>query len=177
VFGVSVFGVRNRIDSQIAGEKFEILKEKKETQFTANNNYLNIVIFRMKNPGIENNGEFSFELKNENDEVIREIKFRGMNVGDPSDMRFQFDPVENSKDKTYKIVLKPDDSKPTVSVEVSSDNKISYKSYFRTLNKGQAASSFIALLESKVKANSKFFIFWGLSLVLVIYYEMKNRKG
>ena len=174
VFGVMVFGVRNRVNTKVDGYRFEILNEPIEAELKSKNNYLNIIMLRMKNPGIENDGVFKFELFDEKGNRAREIKFGGMNIGDPGDMRFQFDPIPDSKDKLYKIVITPDEALPIVSIEVSSESELSYTSYFRTINKSLAVRSFVSLLKDKFIVNFGFFSLWFLILLGIVVYDLRK---
>jgi len=176
VFIVMVFGVRNRVDTKVDGFRYEILDKEKRTVLKSENDYLNIVMLRMKNPGIENNGNFSFQLLNEGGGKVREITFKGMNIGDPADMRFQFDPIPDSKGKEYQIVVTADNVLPMVLIDVGSGGEMYYTSYYRTLNKQQAARSFIHMLKSRILASSGFFLLWALLLFGIVVYELKSRQ-
>ena len=175
VFSVLIFGVRNRVNTAVAGDKYEILDKPITASLVNSNNYLNIIMLRMKNPGIENNGFFVFELIDETGYAVRKIDFRGMNIGDPGDMRFQFEPIENSAGKEYRISVTPDDSQPMVSIEVSKDGEISYTSYFRTINKPLAAKSLTNLLKDKIISNLNFFSFWVFILFGIFVYDLKRK--
>jgi len=177
VFVVMVFGVRNRVDTKVNGYKFEILDKEKRTILKSENDHLNIVILRMKNPGIENDGNFSFQLLDNGGGKVREITFKGMNIGDPGDMRFQFDPIPDSEGNEYQIVVTADDALPMVSIDVESGGEMSYTSYYRTLNKPQAARSFVQMLKSRILASLGFFSLWTLVLLGIVIYELKSRQN
>lgn len=177
VFGVMVFGVRNRVNTKVDGYKFEILDDTKEAWVQSNNNYLNIIMLRMKNPGIENMGDFKFELLDEESNLVREIKFNGMNIGDPGDMRFQFEPIVDSFGKEYKIEITPDGAQPLVSIEVGKDGNMSYTSYFKTVNKTQATQSFLKLIQSKIVSNILFFSAWSAMLLGLIIFGLKSNEN
>lgn len=174
VFAIQIIGVRNRIDTSVAADKFEILDSPVSGILKSNNNYLNIVMLRMKNPGIENNGVFNFELLDNQGNQVRQIGFGGMNIGDPGDLRFQFEPIPDSADKGYQIVIIPDETRPTVLIEVTKDGEISYTSYFRTVNKSLAAKSFAILIKDKFSANCGFFSLWFLVLCAIVVYDLKR---
>jgi len=176
VFAIQIFGVRNRIDTSVTAYKFEVLDSPVSGMLKSNNNFLNILMLRMKNPGIENNGVFKFELLDNQGNQVRQISFGGMNIGDPGDLRFQFESIPDSAGKEYRIILTPDDSEPTVFVEVSKEEEISYTSYFRTVNKSLAAKSFANLLKGKIVTNLGFFSFWILLLFGILVYDLRKKS-
>lgn len=176
VFAIQIVGVRNRIDTAVPGDKFEILDNPVSGILKSDNNFLNILMLRMKNPGIENNGVFNFELLDNQGNQVRQISFGGMNIGDPGDLRFQFEPIPDSAGKEYQILVTPDEAQPMVFIEVSKDEEISYTSYFRTVNKSLAAKSFANLLKGKISSNIGFFSFWILMLFGILVYDLRKKS-
>jgi len=175
IFAINVFGVRNRVDSFSPGDKFEVLIGQKTRKLASKNNFLNIVMLRMKNPGIVNDGAFNFQLIDEGGDVVRQLDFHGMNIGDPGDLRFQFEPITDSAGKEYEILITADDSQPTVSIDVNKDSEIAYTSYFRTVNKSLAIASFVNLLGERISTNFGIFIFWIFILFGILIYDLKKK--
>ncbi len=91
--GVSGLVVKNRL--LLAGEPVDHyvpLTEMGKGSFRPLSDGVNIVVVPMKNPGLSDNGSYEFQLIEEG-EGLRDMTFVGYNVGDPADVKFQFEPV------------------------------------------------------------------------------------
>lgn len=106
---LSVVGVRRRVDvAQIEGESlYPIYGEKKIGQtFVSSKNNLNIIELNLKNPALRNQQPIYFRLiETKTAQTLREIAISGLNIGDPSSIRFQFDPIQDSAGKNYRFYL------------------------------------------------------------------------
>lgn len=171
---VSVFVVRNCLDqSQPLGDSFEkVVDQELGTSFVANHDYLNIVILSLKNPGLANQGDYLFSLK-EGDRVLVERQFSGFNVGDPSSVRFQFEPIAGTKGKELSLSVKAlSVSQPEISIASSRKHGLSFVAYYRNLNKKEALISYLNHLLKIFVSDWPFFIFW-LSLLSFLLWLKK----
>jgi hypothetical protein len=177
ILGIDTFFVRNRIDSAKSGEKYESVGNLKSTEIVPNHNNFNIVILQLKNPGITNSEDFVFRIYSSTGEILRSINFNGKNIGDPGDLRFQFDPITDSGGKTYKVEVTRANSgsEGAVKVNVDSNNNLAYTAYFRVDKHFQAARETILTIFAKVVKDPGFLILWGLCLLIIIIkgYRLK----
>jgi len=174
---ISVFLVRNRLDNQVFGDRFLPLNEVNRVEITPTLNNLNIIILTLKNPNIENDEDFVFELRHKEDEVIRSMSFKGANVGDPSDIRFQFEPIADSKSRRYILSIITEESEKSVSVKVDDQDRLVYRSYYRSINEIQSLKNFANRFGSNISNDLGFLMLWGLPLTLSIYGYNKARKS
>lgn len=170
--------VRNRFDSnQPDRDIFMPLRPGKNLSqtFTANHNLINIVILCFKNPGLANKSEFKFLLKSSEGKNLVEKTFSGFNTGDPSDIRFQFEPIADSKGKVFTIEVSTfSPEEPLLSMGTDGQKGLSYAVYYRTMNKKLA---FLDLLESfslRFFSDVTFSIFWLFSLIFLLIIRAIN---
>ena len=175
VMFVSVFLVRNRMDTRVFGEKFIHLNEKNEFRIKSNHNNLNILIIPLKNPALGDDGEYLFQVI-EGGNVIREISFRGSNVGDPSDVRFQFEPIPGSAGKDYGVKFFIASGKTDLLVNVNSENDLSTQSYYRPQSLMVKVEGVISNWGRYIKNNMVFFALWLGGLVLLAYKGVKDEQ-
>lgn len=187
-------GIKNRLDTrQSERNDFLTLADKKITQgIKVKHDQLNIIILNFRNPNFENHSQFRFQLLSESGEIVVDQLFSGYNLGDPSDLRFQFSPIQQSKEKDYSIILEalsPLET-PPVSVAVKtgnlkdwkpislSDGKIdktlSFSAYYHASNKKVVMVDFIKGIISKITDDYFFFIGWFLALALVLIVKVRN---
>ena len=119
---LSAFGVRKRVDiAQTRGEHlFQIYGDGKVGQtFVASRNNLNIIFLDLKNAALRNQQPIYFHLEEaETAQSLREIEISGLNVGDPSSVRFQFNPILDSAGKSYRFYLDSPTSTEEDAIEV-----------------------------------------------------------
>jgi hypothetical protein len=106
---LSAFGVRKTIDvAQTEGDLlFQIWGSKEVGQtFRARQNNLDIIILDLKNPALKNQQPIFFRLREVGaGQDLVEVKINGLNIGDPSSVRFQFSPIPDSAGKNYYFYL------------------------------------------------------------------------
>lgn len=106
---LSIFGVRKRVDiAQTEGELlYQIYDEKRVGQtFIAKRDNLNIVVLDLKNSALKNQEPIYFRLiETKTSTNLREIEINGRNIGDPSSVRFQFEPIPDSAGEAYYFYL------------------------------------------------------------------------
>lgn len=119
---VSAFGVRKRVDiAQTRGDTLYRLHGNKKVgqTFIANNDNLNIIFLDLKNSALKNQKPIYFRLEEtKTAQNLREIEINGRNVGDPSSVRFQFEPVLDSAGKSYYFYLESPDSTEEDAIEI-----------------------------------------------------------
>ena len=175
VLMVNIFGVRNRGDVGSRGTKFEALGGGVSGVLTPAHDGLNIVVIQLKNPNLESTKDYLFEINIDN-ETIRNISFNGTNVGDPSDLRLQFEPIADSSKKSFEIKVKPLADKDTIlQVRVDESSNLSYRSYYRVVEKKDAVDSVLFSLKQKISSNLVFFGLW-LTILYIVYTKGYNLK-
>lgn len=172
-----LFGIRNRLDVQRPASKAVPLHVSKETVFIPTHNFLSIIIFSMKNPDLENIGEFRASLiDKKREDIVRTLEFSGRNLEDPGDVRFQFDPIPDSAGK--EMVLRIEDKQengPAVGIYVGVDEGIAFHSYYRVLGKKAALSTFVERWRDNVSSNLGFFIVWLVILSTIFVVQRRYR--
>ena len=99
--------------------------------FTPKNNGLNVITIYLKNVSLRNQEPFKFVLSDKS-VPIREINLSGYNIGDGDNVRFQFDPIMNSKDLPLTLTLSSDSSQSkAIGVGFSEPSQsIAYLTYY-----------------------------------------------
>jgi hypothetical protein len=175
-FFASVFLVNNRLDSQKVGIGFLEVRENIQFELIPNNNNFNIIVFAFKNPGLANKSDYTFSLS-KGDDLLRQINFSGDNVGDPADVKLQFDPIPNSLGNSYTIKIIPKDFERPILINCDSGGTPSYRTYYRTLNKNIVLSEAVREWKTNFAEGKLFFIVWVGLLAAVLYYgSRKNEK-
>lgn len=122
VLVISAFGVRKRVDIlQTRGDNLYRLSGDKTIgqTFLANKDNLNIIILDLKNAALRNQQPIYFHLEEaKTARSLKEIEISGLNVGDPSSVRFQFDPILDSAGKKYHFYLDSPTSTKEDAIEV-----------------------------------------------------------
>jgi hypothetical protein len=179
-FLISLFAVRNRLDNVQPDQNIYInLREKESVDqvFKANHDFINIVILNLKNPGLVSKGDYLFSLKSEDGSLLSEKAFSGYNVGDPSSVRFQFDPIAVSKNKKFVFSVKSlTKENPGISVGANKDNQLNYSVYYRNLNKKAVAVDYLMNLVNILRSDFVFFTFWILLLFSLIWIKLLGIK-
>ena len=169
---ISTFLVRNRLDSQFNGSKYELLFGSIESDISVANDNFNILMLTLKNPNIENQENITFQLL-EGGQVIRELHFSGNNVGDPSDVRMQFAPIPDSAGNNYQVNLNISESNKPLSVLVGDDGSIAYRAYYRSTNKLLTIQYFVTSFVSRLFSDMVFVGIWGALVILAFMIYKK----
>ncbi|MBM3208994.1 hypothetical protein FJZ40_01740 [Candidatus Shapirobacteria bacterium] len=164
-------GVRNRLDTdqsfRDAFVSFSPGKPLTQT-FTARHDFINIVILQFKNPGLANRGEFRFSLKSEEGVLLVERSFSGYNIGDPSLVRFQFDPIPASRGERFAIAVEAVSlNEPPIGVGIGRTGGLSFSAYYRTADKKAGLADLLNNLTQKLLGDKIFFALWALALFLL----------
>ena len=169
---ISTFLVRNRLDNQFNGSKYELLFGSIEGDIVVTNDNFNILMLTLKNPNIENQENISFQLLKDG-QVVRELHFFGSNVGDPSDVRLQFAPIPDSAGNDYKVKLSISESNKPLSVFVGDDGSIAYRAYYRSTNKLLVIQYFVTSFVSRLFSDMVFVGIWA-SLIILAFMIYKK---
>ena len=161
---VTVFLVRNRLDAQYFGERFVKVDKPFKFRFTPIHDNINILIIPLKNPGLINKSEFSLRIYSDGDN-IREISFSGYNVGDPSDVKFQFEPITNSKDKNLDVEIISNDYQNPILINTDI-NGPSFRAYYRSINKKEVIGEWVNAWGKRFINNIPFFVSWLFLLTI-----------
>ncbi len=172
---ISTFLVRNRLDNQFNGSKYELLYGSIEGSIVVGNDNFNILMLTLKNPNIENQENISFQLLEEG-QVIRELHFSGSNVGDPSDVRLQFAPIPDSAGNTYQVKLSISESNRPISYFAGDDGNIAYRAYYKSTNRPLALKNLTTSFVSRLFSDMVFIGIWVLLVILtVVFYKRSIR--
>ncbi|KKQ98081.1 MAG: hypothetical protein UT23_C0005G0004 [Candidatus Woesebacteria bacterium GW2011_GWA1_39_12] len=171
---VTVFLVRNRLDTQYFGERFVKIEKPFRFSFTPNHDNINILIIPLKNPGLINKSEFNLRIFSE-DNIIREINFSGYNVGDPSDVKFQFEPITNTKNEDLDIEISSDDYQNPILINTD-NNRPSFRAYYRSINKKEIIDEWANAWGKRFINNFAFFVTWFLLLTITVRIAWSEKK-
>ena len=161
---VTVFLVRNRLDTQYFGERFVQVDKPFKFSFTPNHDNINILIIPLKNPGLINKSEFSLRIYS-NGNIIREIDFSGYNVGDPSDVKFQFEPITGFRNEVLDIEISSSDYQNPILINTDK-NGPAFRAYYRSINKKEVIGEWVNAWRKRFIYNLPFFITWFLLLTI-----------
>lgn len=106
--------------------------------FTPQNNGLNLLTVYLKNVSLRNQDPLTFSLSDSSG-IIREIKLSGYNIGDGDNVPFQFEPISDSSNKSFKFTFTSSSPKEiAIGVGYSEQDKsVAYQSYFFPTNRYQ----------------------------------------
>lgn len=174
-FFISLFGVRNRLDAQVFGGKFLEIRDSVETTFIPKHDFLNIIILAFKNPSLDNKGNFKFRIFDENGTVLREVDFSGRNIGDPSNVRVQFEPLPRSAGKNLTLhVERTTADQPLVSIATGDKDEVAFASYYRTINKRQTGEDILSYWRGILVNNLFFFGPWAILLSVILVWSRRT---
>ncbi len=122
------FFVKNRLDYSKPGTHFTQIIGPISSTFSPRHSGTNIVVLSFKNPGLQNTDQFMFEITDSTNTRLFTSTFSGRNTGDPSNLRFQFPPI-NSTDKLT-ITISPSDPSH-LEVYVDDLNSLAFTSLYR----------------------------------------------
>ena len=78
-----------------------------EDYFQASNNLLNRIDVLFKNPNLESRDELEVLLFDDKEKIVVIQKFNGFNLGDTTQARINFNPIPDSKNKYYRVLIRP----------------------------------------------------------------------
>ena len=172
---ISWLGVRNRLDTLSSHEQFTVINDSVETSVVVKHDFLNIVILHLKNPSLKNKGNFRFSIISPEGSEIRQLEFTGYNVGDPSDLRFQFDPIPESFGKEFILRVEAvSEEGNLISASTGKDGNLAFSAYYRAISKTQALKAIFGTWEKIIANDLTFFVSWVFVLGLTVY--LANRK-
>lgn len=162
---VSLF-IKNKIDYSIDGSLAYPLEKPMQTSYAPTHAGLNIIVLRLKNPALADENKYTLKLLSGSDTVIKSIDFDARNVGDPADLKLQFDPLVNSQE-IRSIRLEPVGTSGKLHVYIDEKDRISFTSYYRR-------SGFS--LSWPVLKDIPFFVAWAIVLTTIFYFSTKWQK-
>lgn len=180
IFGIfSVFAtlflaglvIHNRLDSGRPMSHFAVFGGTKEFLLTPENNFLNILVLIFRNSDLSNNDNLVFTLLSANDKKLRTIDFSGRNIGYYQEVRFQFDPIPNSKGEKLKVRLESLESDPRstpIKIGLSNDEELAFTSYYRPENRTGIFTNILTNFVKKVFEDVGFFVSWILFIITVL---------
>lgn len=176
-FVVSAFIVRNRLDTQFPGGDFLVVEESIERTFTPRNDFLNIIFITLKNPNLKSSAQMRFNLLDEKGEVLRQIDFSGRNVEDPAKMRFQFEPISDSRGRPLTVrleVVSAHKDPILVSVNDRFRRDLAFAAYYRKPGKLAAVKDTTSFWKGHVLGDIAFFSIWAVLLGTIALARRKT---
>lgn len=80
-------------------------------EFRSDKNNLSIIGVSIKNPNLRDKNNLDMQIYS-NGSLVKTVTINGANIGDGAFIKFKFDPIIDSKDKSYLITfLSPDSTK------------------------------------------------------------------
>lgn len=156
--------IRNRLDLDVPSDHPIPITKTMVTAYTPSHDQINIIRLRLKNSRLIDTGQYRLSLLDSSGDVIKAVDFSGRNVGDPSDLRLQFPPLQNSLAITS-IELKPLSSDPQLQVYIDSSDNISFTAYYREPGGLKWPNL------SFISADLGFFFIWFGILVGIVWAE------
>ncbi|HBL51772.1 MAG: hypothetical protein A3D24_01760 [Candidatus Blackburnbacteria bacterium RIFCSPHIGHO2_02_FULL_39_13] len=174
-----LFGVKNRMDTRVSVFDFTVIKDPVRATFVPKHDYLNVVVAAFKNPDLRSSDSFLFSIVDDKDAILRQIEFSGKNMRDPSDLRFQFDPLVGFAGKEIGVRVEPKAApgEHPVSVSTTKDGQVAFAAYYRTTGKSAVVKEILANWVSNVKTDLVFFGLWGAILGLIFWKGLKTREN
>jgi hypothetical protein len=167
------FTVRNRLDYEKYPVRYENLYDKIEYSYIPKHNNLNIILLHLKNPGLENKDKYNFSILNSDGNTIVSQIFSGGNVGDPSDLKLQFYPINNSDGQNLTIRLEKLSSENVpILVGVDENGVMTFSSFYRSVNKCEEFRYIFGSYINHMGKDPVFFTFL-LSILLLIIWKWK----
>ncbi len=184
---LSLFLVKNRLDfSQNSQQIFInlLFKTPMLQTFTAQHNFINIITLQMKNPGMTNKGQFKLTVKKDNLTLVEQL-FSGQNLGDPADVKFQFNPIPSSKSKNFSIIIESLSADEPLAVAVGAAKKdvldkentffgqerlegdLKFSVYYRVFDKKEVLNQLFNNFSRNLFDDKIFFIFWIVVVVIL----------
>ncbi len=173
---ISTLLVKNRVDQKKLAQNFLELRDQISFSYTPKHDNLNIFVIPFRNKGLMNKDFFKFRIYLDN-KVIREVDFSGFNIGEVSDIRFQFTPIKDSKNKEFKIeIVHLSSSENPVLVGVSGDATLAYTSYYKTSDKIKIVLETFSRWLERIRDDLGFFVIWTIFLLGSIFLFKKYGK-
>lgn len=130
--------------------QFQITQE-----FIAQQNNLSAIGISLGNPNLKNKSEVDLVLKDSGRNVVRKSNINGASIADGALVRFSFDPITNSKNKSYTFELSNGSAGPEEVINV----------YYATSNESWIGPSTFG---EEINKNG---------LPIVVYYSASSRFG
>lgn len=160
--------VRHRLEIDTPSDHWVNINRPLTTLFTPVHSRLDIVILRLKNPGLANTSDYSFSLLDSSSKPLYSTIFSGRNVGDPSDLRLQFPPLDNST-QISSIRIEPASGNFTSHLQVltDADENFSFRAYYR--RSGYISGLFQTFFGflATVTSDWQFLVLWAISLLII----------
>lgn len=174
LFGLMVFSsllLNNRAEKRGFVHLYEKMQDSETYKVSSAHDNLNIFIIRLKNPALSYDGPVQFSLS-ENGVLLRSVDLNGFNVGDPSDVRVQFEPIADSANKSYELTVY---AQGELMKGVSSDGEIALDIYYRTNNKLNSLALSIGILFTKLFGDFRFLSIWAVTVSSTLWILSRKR--
>lgn len=171
-----LFGVKNRLDTKVQSSTFLEVRGIVETVFYPKHDFVNVVIIVFKNPNLQSTGKYWFSILDKNGQQLRRMEFSGRNIGDPSDLRFQFDPLEKIAGEKLTIRIEPEGQLESnlVSVAATQEGDVAFASYRRQPDTKSRARDILGNWKKRVQDDIAFFGVWFIVLGITVFLSRKK---
>lgn len=142
--------------------------------FTSPKENLNSLSLRMKNTSLGNKEPVTFSIYSAS-QKITQLKLNGSNIGDGGWVRFSFDKISDSKNRTFRLELSSLTSTPVnaIGVQVNSQNETALITYHIPSSKLNLIYDIYLSFFKKVLQDPIFIIIWFFSIVGTIIFVNK----
>lgn len=149
--------------------------------FVAQENRLSGIGVSIKNPNLANKKELSIKVLDMNDQVLRTINKSGKTIADGDFVKIMFEPINDSKDKEYKLIFESSGSSLGEALEVFIDDStqdVSFVSYYKPANFFSVFTNIVRGWFSKFSGDTAFFVFY-VAMVLIggMYLLIFNKNS
>jgi hypothetical protein len=135
IFLLDIFYLSHRVSnvSQEEAKKTTLIYQGQEQRisFISRFDNVNLIYVRLKNPERKNTDDFYFQIKDQSNNILRQIDISGRNISDDDWIRFQFLPIKNIKDQKLNLSLNSATLDQNKAILVFTDNsdQLVYKVY------------------------------------------------
>jgi hypothetical protein len=158
---VSQLIVKNNLEADTSLDRFISLENGLSWKYFPLHEDLNIIVLRLKNAGVLSKQNYQLQIY-QGDQLLFKQTFSGINVNDPSDLRFQFAPLTNIKDEELTLKVFPESKDPHPLQIGTNENEVpSMQVFYRN---HQLPAEF-----SNKILNPGFLLVWIAIILLLVY--------
>lgn len=166
----------------------------KQEVYTDHNKF-HAIAMSVKNPNLLNKNDLIIDIFDKSNNKVRHVKKTGLNIHGGSLVKFNFDPIEDSKDKKYNLLVYSPESQDfeSFSIFLTSDQvswigdlkindnltseKIALRVYYKPENRLLLIKNIYLSFFNNIFRDKTFMIFYFfIVLLLVSYIFIKNKR-
>lgn len=170
--------IKNRLETIRDRSDFTLISGPIKSSFSPKHDNLNVVVIAFKNPDLKSYDQFVFNVLGDKDEVLRQVEFSGQNMRDPSNIRFQFEPISDIVGKNVWIRVQPKATPGPhpVSISLTKDGQIAFSAYYRSSTGAGIIKGIVDGWIKRIKDDTLFFSIWLGILMTLFFAGRSDRK-